>query len=456
LPGPLPGSTGTRPVRAFDSGRPRTAAVRATGVVPGLTVCLVACLAACLALACGAARGADIPGHLHPDWSAVPYEPFPINGQGVPNPVLTAIDVTDVYAYFVADPFLMKVESTWYMFFEIHTTIDRRISLATSLDGLDWTYQGVVLGGGVNYSFPFVFQHQGRFYMVPESGADDDIEIFEATSFPYGWTPVATILSGRHYVDPVIVRYQGRWWLFAGISGSAACHLFYSDQLLSGWTEHPMSPIVPNNNAKARPAGRFVVFYPDRVIRLAQNASVPGRRSVRAFEVDAMTPTTYVEHEIPASPILGPSGSGWNELGMHHCDPWWVEDRWMAAVDGMDTDGMWSIGIEFSRQLASADWLPGSGGEEADRLQVFPNPFSNAASIRAPAASRDGGIARILICDADGRLVRRLAFTPGKAGDGVVHWDGKDEMGRDVGAGTYFLDADGDGGAFRGRLVRIR
>lgn len=72
---------------------------------------------------------------------------------GAANPVLTAGDVDDVE--FVADPFVVRSRTTYNLFFEIKS---RRTSLfglrdhpqfdighATTEDGLDWTYRGVVL-----------------------------------------------------------------------------------------------------------------------------------------------------------------------------------------------------------------------------------------------------------------------------------------------------------------------
>jgi hypothetical protein len=51
------------------------------------------------------------------------------------NPVLTAEDVTDVPAGFVADPFLVEESSTWYLFFEVYNTHSQQgdIAIATSI-----------------------------------------------------------------------------------------------------------------------------------------------------------------------------------------------------------------------------------------------------------------------------------------------------------------------------------
>ena len=46
---------------------------------------------------------------------ATPWEISPIDK--IENPVLTRRDVTDAKASFVADPFMLKVNGAWYMFF---------------------------------------------------------------------------------------------------------------------------------------------------------------------------------------------------------------------------------------------------------------------------------------------------------------------------------------------------
>ena len=50
---------------------------------------------------------------------------------------LTAADITDVPAEYVADPFMIKKDSVWYIFFEVMHAIERQgdIALATSKDG---------------------------------------------------------------------------------------------------------------------------------------------------------------------------------------------------------------------------------------------------------------------------------------------------------------------------------
>src|SRR5713101_4580931 len=60
--------------------------------------------------------------------------------EGADNPVLTAKDVADLKADFVADPFMVREGSLWHMFFEVMDarSYKGKIALATSDDGLRW------------------------------------------------------------------------------------------------------------------------------------------------------------------------------------------------------------------------------------------------------------------------------------------------------------------------------
>ena len=293
-----------------------------------------------------------------PDWAASSWGPFNVSPYpSVVNPVLTASQVTDVSAKYVADPFLFFENGKWYMFFEVVKQSNSRgeIGLATSLDGLAWTYDRIVLREDFHLSYPLVFKYGNDYYMMPETASVQEARLYIASNFPYGWTHVATLLNGDIH-DASIFRYNDVWWMFFGDTGyygrSDNCYLYYSDNLFTGWQAHPMSPIVVNDKSKARPAGRPFVYDGNIIIRLAQKNDVSYGEAVRAFQVDTLTKTSYSEHEVTQSPLLTKSGSGWNASGMHTLDPWWTGSDWISAVDGKDNNQLWSIGIYRATGLA--------------------------------------------------------------------------------------------------------
>jgi hypothetical protein len=257
----------------------------------------------------------------------------------VQNPVLDYAAVSDVAGLFVADPFMLDVDATWYMFFEVLNgrTGKGEIGLATSRDVTAWTYRGIVLAEPFHLSYPYVFHWRGDYYMVPESHQAASIRLYRAARFPTDWRLVCHLMAGHSFSDSSIFRFDDRWWLFSETNPDFrhdTLRLYSAEVLTGAWIEHPRSPIVAGNARQARPAGR-VVALPDRVIRYAQDCYPVYGAQVRAFEVTELSPTVYGEHEVAASPVLGPSGSGWNRSRMHHVDPHETRDgHWVACVDG--------------------------------------------------------------------------------------------------------------------------
>jgi hypothetical protein len=211
------------------------------------------------------------------------------------------------------------------------------IGWATSTDGYDWQYRQIVLAEEFHMSYPYVFAADGEFYLMPESHDARAVRLYRAIEFPTRWTLAATLLEGGYFADATIFRFDGRWWMFVETSSPHdhdTLRLYFSDELLGGWREHPASPIVSGNAQAARPAGRVFVTG-GQMIRFAQNCSDAYGLDVRAFEITELTPTLYTEREVANNPILFGSGTGWNAGGMHHVDPVALDDgRWWACVDG--------------------------------------------------------------------------------------------------------------------------
>ena len=266
-----------------------------------------------------------------------PFELMPPDD--LDNPVLTCADVTDVQAAFVADPFMVRSDSVWYMFFEVMTRPlgIGQLGLAISGDGLVWKYQQIVLAEPYHLSYPYVFEWMGEYYMVPESYIAGSIRLYKAVAFPTDWIFVKTLLSGPHYADSSIFRHENRWWMFTESSLEMkhdSVRLFYAEDLEGPWLEHPRSPIVEKNPHIARPSGRALVID-GKPVRYAQDCFPIYGTQVRAFEITELTTERYNEREIGAHPLLTGSGTGWNKDGMHHVDPHRLDSGdWIACVDG--------------------------------------------------------------------------------------------------------------------------
>ncbi len=279
---------------------------------------------------------------LRRDWAIGIYtgrSPVDLSApEDMANPVLTRENFSkDFRAGFVADPFIIKHHAIWYMFFEVMNRESGKgeIGLATSEDTRKWAYRQIVLEEPFHLSYPYVFEWENDFYMLPETCSINAVRLYKATEFPAKWSLVGTLLEGRDYKDPSPFFHNKSWWLFTGHGANDTLRLYYADKIFGPWFEHPKSPIIEGNPCAARPAGRVLVFD-DRIIRFAQSCYPAYGMQVRAFEILDITMTNYREAEIAGKrPVLTGNGAGWNAAGMHHIDAHVLDDgTWLGCVDG--------------------------------------------------------------------------------------------------------------------------
>lgn len=207
--------------------------------------------------------------------------------------------------------------------------------MARSLDTKRWTYDRIILDEPFHLSYPYVFKWQDQVYLIPESFEANSIRLYRAVNFPTQWEFVTTLIDNIARVDNSIAYYHDTWWLFAAATSNDALHLYFADDLLGPWQEHPQSPIVENNAHIARPSGRVIVAE-DRLYRYTMDVNPDvGTHLIWAFEVFELSKTTYAERRVRDVPILQASGNGWNGQAMHQIDPHQIApDRWLAVVDG--------------------------------------------------------------------------------------------------------------------------
>lgn len=302
-----------------------------------------------------------------------PIPPLQIsNHRSAHNPVLTGRDVDDFgQVDYVADPFLIPDEGEWHMFFEVYNRSrypTGAIGHATSENGYDWRYNGLVLTHVVHLSYPYVFKWDGEYYLVPDQQrpeSDARVTLFRADPFPSRWTPVTTIVSPpRRTSDHVVIRFNDRWWCFVGHQPTGSLYCYFSDDLLeTDWTAHEANPVVWNRPHASRPGGRPLVSD-DHIVIFYQDCDGGYGRRLYAYRITELSPDTFAEHRFQDAPVASGDGLvGWRSGRMHHIDPWPVEDGFMCAVDGDIALGrhswasaQWSIGIcEFER-VARLGW----------------------------------------------------------------------------------------------------
>jgi hypothetical protein len=256
-------------------------------------------------------------------------------------PAISSSDVKDVEAQFVADPFMIKKDQSWFMFFEVLNCQSGlgEIGLAESKDGSDWKYKKIVIREPFHLSYPYIFEWMGEYYLIPESYQAGAIRLYKAVEFPKKWSFMGNLLTRPYLVDPSLFYFDNHWWMFVETNidfKHDTLRLFHAEDLMGPWREHPLSPVIEGNPHIARPAGRVLVLEDERrIIRYTQDCYPTYGTQVRAFEITELSTESYSEKEISEEPVLAASGSDWNAEGMHHIDAHCLEKgKWMACVDG--------------------------------------------------------------------------------------------------------------------------
>ncbi|MEI6516297.1 MAG: hypothetical protein WCO77_09975 [bacterium] len=276
--------------------------------------------------------------HPEDQWSTSIYvgdSPFNLHPlPGVTHPLLSKDNIAPEQVIDVGDSFLARKDDLWYLFVEVVGAVDHHgcIGYAVSTNLTQWTWRGIVLREPFHLSYPYVFEWDHEWFMIPESRQAGDIRLYKAQAFPAKWTLVASLIKGE-YRDSSIIRHDNKWWIFtSGYQGKL--YLYYADTLTGPWTAHPGNPVRQDWHT-TRGGGR-IIDYQGRLYRFVQDG-IPGYGcQTFAMEITALTPGTFSERMVGTNAILKASGTGWNAIGMHTIDPHQISGtNWVAAVDGL-------------------------------------------------------------------------------------------------------------------------
>jgi hypothetical protein len=178
---------------------------------------------------------------------------------------------------------------------------------------------GVVLREPFHLSFPYLFEHEGRLYMVPETASNKDLRLYECVQFPQEWKLVRTIMANISAADTMIFQHGKHWWLFTNINpiglGDHCSELsaFYSDDPVRGeWLPHAQNPLIIDPK-RARNGG--IIHEGETVYRVAQRQGFNHYgKGMTIRKITELTPETFAEEEVASiTPEFFP-----NITGTHH------------------------------------------------------------------------------------------------------------------------------------------
>ncbi len=227
----------------------------------------------------------------------------------------------DGLRYF-ADPFVFVQDGVHHVFCEefpydtgigviSHFTLDRHSRASPVRRVLEQPY---------HLSYPQVFAYEGAIYMLPETSANRDLQLYRARNFPDDWVLEKVLIEDIDLADATFITHGGRCWIFAtprlrhGSSWDQLA-LFHAPHPLGPWTAHPENPVILDAG-RARPGGQMWV-KDGRIHRVAQDCSGSYGGSLRLLRVDEIDATGFRQSEIAR--IVPPPTATWRGLHTLNC-----------------------------------------------------------------------------------------------------------------------------------------
>ena len=208
---------------------------------------------------------------------------------------------------FWADPFIIQNNDHNYIFFEElkHDSIGA-ISCLEIDKNFKIINKQIIIDKAYHLSFPNVFKHENNHFMIPESSANNSLDIYKCSNFPYEWHFHKILIDKIRLLDPVLFFHDNIYWIFGNkIEGfeqdnNERLYLYFANDLFSkNWNSHPQNPII-NDSSLARNAGK-IYQKNNKIYRVSQNCSNSYGKNLVVNQITTLTTQHYVEqkdHEI--------------------------------------------------------------------------------------------------------------------------------------------------------------
>lgn len=206
---------------------------------------------------------------------------------------------------FWADPHLIFKDDKYFIFIEelIYKTNKGHISVIELDQSGNYKTPQIVLERPYHLSFPFIFEYNHEYYMVPESHQNKTIELWRCISFPDKWEFVMNLMEDVFAIDSTLIFYDNKWWIFTTIIENEnfkawdELFIFYSTELFSNtWTPHKRNPVI-SDVSRARQAGK-IFSYKDDLFRPSQNCSGRYGYGLKLNRIEILNETEYKEAEV--------------------------------------------------------------------------------------------------------------------------------------------------------------
>ncbi|MFH1642295.1 MAG: hypothetical protein ABIC04_05345 [Nanoarchaeota archaeon] len=203
---------------------------------------------------------------------------------------------------FWADPHVIFRNDKYYIFIEEYMYKSQKGHIALITMDEDGVYHKpeTVIDRPYHLSYPFVFEYENKYYMIPESKSNKTIELYKCVEFPQKWEFQMNLMDNVRAVDATVFYHKNKWWMFTNICENEGASLwdelflFSANNLFTNnWQSHPLNPIVSDCKT-SRPAGK--IFSINGILyRPSQNCSTRYGYGFNISEITSLDENNYAE-----------------------------------------------------------------------------------------------------------------------------------------------------------------
>lgn len=179
---------------------------------------------------------------------------------------------------FYADPFVISRGELHYIFLEeFDYSKDKGHISVITLDEIGNQLQTqTIIDRPYHMSYPFIFEWNDVYYMIPETSSNKTIELYKCLGFPDKWEFVGNIMNNINAKDSTLFFHNQKWWLFTSVNETGNNSLpfnelfiyFTNDIFSNKWHQHADNPVITDSKLSRSAGGIFIqegeIFRPSQ------------------------------------------------------------------------------------------------------------------------------------------------------------------------------------------------
>lgn len=199
--------------------------------------------------------------------------------------------------YWTADPMLIEQNNKTFIFYEACHNGKGVIEVRELFLNGTISNPTIVLEKDYHLSYPFVFNENSDWYMIPESCSDNSIQLYKAINFPYVWKMDRIILK-EHAVDTTLFKLEDGYILTTFIMSNKDETVKQKVYKLKKLNEKPLEiKCAQNSDLRVRGAGKYFI-HDNRIYRPSQSNKINSYGDGIIFNEVLLFDNEYRENEL--------------------------------------------------------------------------------------------------------------------------------------------------------------